>query len=106
MTRCREGTPASAQWKVSCRLIRFLNWRGYRNLEDGNRSRFPFHHDIAEGADVVVACQSCSASVTDDYAAAIFLVQRFQPRSQVDVVADDRVAHDRLRPDVACDHVP
>ena len=62
--------------------------------------------DVPESPDGVVVLQSSPGGVANDNPRAKVLVQRLQPRPQVHVVADDRVAHDRPRADVAGDHLP
>ena len=56
------------------------------------------------GLRVNVPVQAAARRVADDNPSAVLLVQRFEPRSEVHGVADHRVAHDLVRPDVAGDH--
>ena len=76
------------------------------HFENGDRLRLALDDDVAERSQIVSACQLRARSVADDNPGAVLLVQRLEPRAEIHRVADDGVAHDRIRSDVAGDHRP
>ena len=76
------------------------------HFENGHRLRLAFDDDVAERPEDVSARELSSGSVTDDNPGPVLFVQRLEPRAEVHRVADDGVAHDRVRSDVAGDHRP
>ena len=66
--------------------------------------RLAFDDDVAERPEIVVVRQSGPGVLADDNPRPVLLVQRFEPRPEVHGVADHRVAHDRVRADIAGDH--
>src|ERR1051325_6872160 len=76
------------------------------DLENGHWPSLAFHHDVSQRSEYVSIRQSRPSSVADDDPGAVLLIERFKPRSEVDGVADNRIAHNGFRPDVARDHRP
>src|SRR3954469_16205769 len=76
------------------------------DLEDRDRLGFAFDENVAERTKLIRTAQPLARRIADDNPSAVLLVERFEPRSQVDRVANHRVAHDRVRPDVAGNHRP
>ncbi len=75
-------------------LSHFLDWSRHHYLEDSHRPRLALDHDVAQRADVVVPFEPDSGCVANDNAGLVVLIQRFEPRAEVHVVADHGVAHD------------
>src|SRR5438093_1547258 len=74
------------------------------HFEDRDRMRLPFHDDVAERPELILALQSLACGVANDNPSAELLVERLEPRAQIDRIANHRIAHDRLASDVPGDH--
>src|SRR4030095_5319840 len=63
------------------------------------------HDNVTERMDIITSFQPGSCRLADDDPRSVVLVQRLQAGAEIDGIADHGVAHDRLRADVAGDHV-